>query len=311
MDPKCCEVALKFSQASRTLSRMETLRFAFSGSEQDARILLPLTEFLSVATNLHFEPVPLANYPALYEALRSGWCAVGWLPPLVGHDLSVCRIATPLVAASRDIGSTYFSGFIASERSGIWHLGQLAGKRVGWVSKLSAAGYVVPRLHLSSVGIEPEGLFASEKMYGTHDAVRRALEMDCDVIATYLETGYDCDSLAMSIATPHRIVATSGPIPSDVISARDGLSTELCDRISRALLAFEPETGSSLTRVKRLLRFTPISTSHWSALERWQDRSRRESERVRQLSRDAAIDIAPFASNLAAWHAPQIQRPPE
>jgi phosphonate transport system substrate-binding protein len=276
---------------------METLRFAFSGNEQDASILLPLTEFLSAETGLRFEPAPLANYPALYEALRSGWCAVGWLPPLVGHDLSVCRIATPLVAASRDIGSAYFSAFVASMRSGIWHLGQLAGKRVGWVSKLSAAGYVVPRLHLAAVGIEPNGLFASEKIYGSHDAVRRALELDCDVIATYLETGYEGSALGMSITTPHRIVATSGPIPSDVVSARVGLPTELCDRISRALLAFEPEHGSSLKRTKRLLRFAPMSPSHWSSLERWQDRSRRESDRVRQLVQEADRGYAMTTAN--------------
>jgi ABC-type phosphate/phosphonate transport system substrate-binding protein len=287
---------------------METLRFAFSGSDREARLLLPLTEFLSTATNLRIEPAPLANYPALCEALRSGWCSLGWLPPLVGHDLSVCRIATPLVAASRDIGSTYFAGFIASVRSGIWHLGQLAGKRVGWVSKLSAAGYVVPRLHLASVGIEPEGLFASEKMYGTHDAARRALASDCDVIATYLETGYDRDSLAMSIPTPHRIVATTGPIPSDVVSAHEGLSVDLCDRLSRALLAFEPEPGSSLTRSKRLLRFSPISASHWSSLERWQDRSRRESERVRQLRREVVLDGVALTPDLMAWNAPRIER---
>jgi ABC-type phosphate/phosphonate transport system substrate-binding protein len=222
----------------------------------------------------------LPTYPALVEALRSEWCALGWLPPLVGHDLSLCRTATPLVVASRAGGSTYFAGFIASERSRIWHLGQLAGKRVGWVSKLSAAGYVVPRLHLASIGLLPENLFASEKIYGSHRAVRSALEFDCDVVATYLEMGAGEEAICAGVEAPHRIVAVSGPIPSDVVSASVTLTGELRDRIFRALLAFEADPTSALVRTTRLARFAPVPALHWSSLERWQDRSRRESDRV-------------------------------
>lgn len=256
------------------------LRFAFSGKDCDAEQLSPLTDFPSIETGLRVIPTPLPTYPALVEALRSEWCTLGWLPPLVGHDLSICRTATPLVVASRDGGSTYFAGFIASERSRIWHLGQLAGKNVGWVSKLSAAGYVVPRLHLASIGLVPENLFASEKIYGSHAAVRRALDFDCDVIATYLEMGSGEEAICAHVETPHRIVAVSGPIPSDVVSASVTLTGELRDRIFRALLAFEPDPGSALVRNTRLSRFSPVPALHWCSLERWQDRSRRESDRV-------------------------------
>lgn len=259
---------------------MKTLRFAFSGGDREVEQLLPLTNFLTKETGVLVMPTPLPTYPALVEALRSEWCALGWLPPLVGHDLSICRTATPLVVASRDGGSTYFAGFIASERSRIWHLGQLAGKHVGWVSKLSAAGYVVPRLHLASIGLLPENLFASEKIYGSHHAVRSALESGCDVVATYLEMGPGEEAICARVETPHRIVAVSGPIPSDVISASVTMTSELRDRIFRALLAFEADPTSALVRNTRLARFAPVPASHWCSLERWQDRSRRESDRV-------------------------------
>lgn len=262
---------------------METLRFAFSGGEHDAHLLAPLTDYLSTAIGMRVLPTPLATYPALFETMRSEWCAIGWLPPLVAHDLSVCRVAAPLVTASRKAGSSYASCFVATLESRIWHAGQLEGKRVGWVSKLSAAGYVVPRMHLASLGYCPEGFFKSEKIYGTHAAVRRALGSECDVIATYVETGFG-EVGTMPIDVPHRIVATSGPIPADVITASMLLPGQLRDRLFRALLAFEPDPISWLARATRLMRFRPVSATHWSQLEHWQDRGRRESDRVRELA---------------------------
>ncbi|HEX7662985.1 MAG TPA: PhnD/SsuA/transferrin family substrate-binding protein [Polyangiaceae bacterium] len=248
---------------------MEILRFAFSGEDREASVLAPLTDFLSTMIGKEIVPTPLGTYPALLEALRTGWCALGWLPPLVAHDLDVCRQAVPLAAASRRGGRSYSACFVASRESRIWHVGQLAGTRVGWVSKLSAAGYVVPRWHLTSLGRKPESLFASEKMYGTHRAVRRALGSECDVVATYVETGFG-ERVTSSIEVPHRVIAVSGPIPSDVVSASARLDVALRERLGRALLSFEAPPESRLVERTRVERFTTVTSGHWSPVERWQ-----------------------------------------
>lgn len=255
---------------------METLRFAFSSVDGDVRPLRPLTTHLSKEIGVRVEPAPAATYPALLEAMRTGWAALGWLPPLLAHDMSVCRDAVPIVAANRELGSSYFAALVATQASGIWHVGQLAGKRIGWVSKMSAAGYVVPRLHLTATGIELEGLFSSERFYRSHTAVRAALGGDRDVVATYLEVTADA-GVAVPIDVPHRIVATCGPIPSDVIASSTSLPAEIRRALFHALLAYEPEPGTSLARTTRVARFMALSPSHWTSLERWLDHSRRRS----------------------------------
>jgi ABC-type phosphate/phosphonate transport system substrate-binding protein len=176
-------------------------------------------------------PVRLASaalLPAVLEQVRD---ALAWSPAGVASTLVRLGVATPLVAAPRRDRRTRSAVLVT--RPGIEGLSDFAGRRVGWVSRLSETGYEVPRLYLESFGVEPSELFASQRFYRTHDAVAAALvHGEVDVIATHsgrLRGLFAC--------TPMRVAVSIGPIPSDLVVAGLDVSDVVREMVAGALLS--------------------------------------------------------------------------
>jgi ABC-type phosphate/phosphonate transport system substrate-binding protein len=176
-------------------------------------------------------PVVLASVPAalLPQVLDGSRDAIAWAPPLVAHEILRQRLAAPIAVA--DAASDYAAMLVGS--ASVECLADIARQRVGWVSKLSATGYQIPRLYLESFGLDLSSLFASERFYGSHEAVARALAAgEIDVAATH--SGRLLDVLRSSRA---RILTSVGPIPADVIVASPGLAGDVREAIALALLS--------------------------------------------------------------------------
>jgi ABC-type phosphate/phosphonate transport system substrate-binding protein len=189
-----------------------------------------LAELLRPA-GLEVEPAFVPSYAAMYGVLEHRVCAIGWAPPLVAADLLRGRDVDPIALVARNGSPTYWSALVTKRESRMWHVGQLAQARIGWVSRLSAAGYVVPRAHLSLVRVSLT--FAKETFHHTHARLAEALASDAvDAIATY--------AIAQGgICVPHvpegRILGVAGPIPGELVVSARGLDVEIARAATDAL----------------------------------------------------------------------------
>lgn len=186
----------------------------------------------------------VASYDDLARLLRGGVLQVVWLPPILFARLDVEGVVRQLVCADRDGTEPYVSALLTRAGSGIRTLDDLAGKRVGWVDPLSAAGYVVPRLRLAQMGRPPTELFAQETFFGSHVAVVRAvLDGSVDVGATYAGFGPSGELVRGPFtelgarAEELAVVESFGGIPSDVVAVHRSVPDAIAERLASALEA--------------------------------------------------------------------------
>src|SRR5207244_9244357 len=132
-----------------------------------------------------FVPHHAATYADRADDMRRGKLGVAWMPPIPCIALEDEGVAAPIALPSRHEGTTYHSAIIA-RRAGAKTIADLQGKRIAWVDRGSAAGYLVPRMHLASQGFDLTTFFASETFTQSHLAVVDAVAFgQVDVGATF------------------------------------------------------------------------------------------------------------------------------
>ncbi len=208
-------------------------------------------------------PTPVATYAALYAVMNEGACELAWSPPLVALDLWRCGAAIPLARTVRAAQTVYYSVLLAAgERRS---LDAYRGARVGWVAPESAAGYVVPRLGMRSLGIDADEFFGTRTFLGTHARIVHALINGAvDIAATHASLDPHSQRFATPAGTDDlRVVAAYGPIPSDVVIA--------CPTVSPATQAGLRDAFSTVTiddgTARSVDRFEPASLAHFRPLE--------------------------------------------
>jgi len=97
----------------------------------------------------------VASYAQLTERMLRGEVDFAWLPPVPYIALSRRNAAEPLVHLVRDGRSEFYAVLVVRRDSKIENPRDLEGKRAAWVDPHSASGYVLPRIGLSAVGIDP------------------------------------------------------------------------------------------------------------------------------------------------------------
>lgn len=155
---------------------------------------------------------PSATYAELADKVNADELEAAWLPPIVFVRTS--DRVEPLGAIDRGGGDEgYEAALVVREDSEIASVDELRGKRAGWVDPWSAAGFVMPRVQLALVGVDPRTLFRTERFHGSHRAALEALaEGACDVVGTHAQ---------MEITgTPLRVLTRFGAIPPDVVAVR-------------------------------------------------------------------------------------------
>jgi ABC-type phosphate/phosphonate transport system substrate-binding protein len=201
-------------------------------------------------TGLAVTLVVLPSAALLGQVLDQLPNAIAWAPSLVAADLRRMGQGSPLATVSSGDGARHQAVLVA--RRGIEGLAELAGFRVGWVSRLSVTGYRLPRLYLESFGVDLGTLFAREVHCGTHEAVASALELgNVDVIATH-------SGRLRSVLGPRtRLLASIGPIPSDVLVAGEQVPAKVRARLATVL----PSTRAAD------LRLSPVRDAHFALFD--------------------------------------------
>lgn len=131
-------------------------------------------EYLSEATGLDVEYVPMTDYAALVTAFERGEIHLAWFGAFTGVQ------ARDLVEDSRAIAhrardAEFHSHFVANRDTDIEELADTEGHTFTFGSESSTSGHLMARHHLVEAGIDPEEDFASPANYsGSHD---RTLEL--------------------------------------------------------------------------------------------------------------------------------------
>lgn len=249
------------------------LTFAMISSAPAASALLEaVCEELTKRTSQPISARVLRTYDKLLDAMRGGEVHLAWAPPLVAIDLERAD-AAKVRLCSRRAGKRDYSSAIFAKNGTLGKLADLEGKRMAWVAKESAAGYVVPRLRLTAEGLDPTKLFSEEVFRRTHEAVVRAvLAGDADAGATYVSFGDKKKDVPVSAgwfeagATNDdvTILATAGPIPTDVIAISTNLEGARAEAVADAMR----ELGEPIRALLNADGFDQPEASHFDELRK-------------------------------------------
>jgi phosphonate transport system substrate-binding protein len=248
------------------------LTFAMISSAPAASALLEaVCEELTKRTSQPISARVLRTYDKLLDAMRGGEVHLAWAPPLVAIDLERAD-AAKVRLCSRRAGKRDYSSAIFAKKGTLTKLAELEGKRMAWVAKESAAGYVVPRLRLSAEGFDPTKLFSEEVFRRTHEAVVRAvLAGDSDAGATYVSFGDDKEVPvsagwveAGATNDDVTILATAGPIPTDVIAISTNLEGARAEAVADAMR----ELGEPIRALLNADGFDQPEASHFDELRK-------------------------------------------
>lgn len=200
-----------------------------------------LARWLESEADVTLERVRAKSYEDLAISVREGKSDLAWLPPVV-----FARIAegvTALGSIVRAGKTSYAAALLVADSSTVETMADLQGLRAGWVDPWSAAGFVVPRIELAARGVDPATTFRSESFHGSHRETLLALQRgECDVVGTFARLPEK--DAASALATEGawstedvkvRVVATFGPVPTDVIAVRRNLPPEAYERALAAL----------------------------------------------------------------------------
>ena len=224
-----------------------------------------LCTLASAASGLKLSPVVAASYAELTATILDGEVGLAWLPPVPTIELASRGSASVLAIPARGGSSTYHAAFIV-RRGGPKSLIELRGRRAAWVQRDSAAGYLVPRMHLAAQGFDVLRFFARELFVHSHAAVIDAVVSgEADVGASFCTLDVPTGRVTRSAwqdehgqsLRPVEVLTTMGPIPNDALvaanevpaAARSALTRWLLTVDGRARQIFETLLGSGDFRV--------------------------------------------------------------
>lgn len=196
-----------------------------------------LARELTELAGIPFERREAGSYEALANDVRDGRIDIAWLPPIVFVRLG--QVVTPVGSIVRGKSAAYEAALVVQSDSKIRTIDALRGTRAGWVDRWSAAGFVLPRVNLALLGIDPRTLFRTETFHGSHRSTIKALVAGaCDVAGTYAranDKGEVTEGAWTEIGADVRVLATFGAIPPDVIAVRTTVADRIHDKALEAL----------------------------------------------------------------------------
>jgi phosphate/phosphite/phosphonate ABC transporter binding protein len=222
------------------------LAFGYVAPNVSTSMRLAMATFwieVGLASGLEIMVTECASYEALTRVFIAGEVDFAWLPPIPLVALQRRKGAVPLVSHHRDGSSQFHSVLVAHRASGMKTVVDVVAKRAAWVDQYSASGYVLPRIELAKIGIDPKTAFPTERFYRSHEgAVRAVLERKADFAGTWIGR----NSSGAIVRAPWqemvggegvRILQTFGVIPSDTIAARPSLALGEAEKVRQALMS--------------------------------------------------------------------------
>lgn len=250
------------------------VRLGIDGTRMRTGLQSVLTKGLGMPVNV----VAVASYADLLAQLAAGTVHLAWMSPGLGVHACDKLSAAPLVSAVRAPGPEFYGTLFVRDDSPITTAEQVRGTHAGWVDPYSCSGYLFPRMALKARGFDLRGFFANQHMFGSHDAVCKAVESGAiEVGATYLNispaapsTRYSTSGWSSIRGSTMRPILRSEPIPSDMVVAHRRLPEELKAKATATFTAMRDD--DDVVRIVRFIfgaeRFEPIDIARYEIVRR-------------------------------------------
>jgi phosphate/phosphite/phosphonate ABC transporter binding protein len=211
------------------------------------------------------------GYKSLFEAVEKKQVQAAILSPLAYVEFRKTLPVIPVASASGG-GSPAYVGYLVVRGDAPYRtLESLMGKRVAWVDRVSASGYLYPRAMLRWRGFDPNTFFSSELFLGNHLAAAQAVvlgEVDVAALASmWVDQGND---MRFAEADKLRVIAKTSQIPLDCVVIRKDLPRSLAYRFRSALLDFDRhrQLSQQLIDAWGIGGFVPVDDRRYDTIER-------------------------------------------
>ena len=228
----------------------------------------PLGAYLEKELGMKVEFVPVADYPAVVEALATDRLDLAWLG---GFTFVQVRLKTgnaiPLVQREQD--AQFTSKFISANPD-VKSLADLKGKSFAFGSVSSTSGSLMPRYFMQQDKIVPETYFSRVAFSGAHDATAAWVEagkVDAGVLNASV---WDKLVAAGKVDTKKVHVFATTPTYYDYNwTVRGSLDPELAGKIKAAFLALDPANPEhkAILDLQAASRFIETKPENYQGIE--------------------------------------------
>lgn len=225
------------------------------GSRRVNQLGSALEAFLREVLGDRFDPrvVIAASYGEAAEVLLHGGAEVGWLPPFVSARV-VQGGGHAAVRAVRGGSSSFRIALVCHSHRPV-SLPPATPVRAAWVDAQSS-GYLLPRLHLEALRLDPAQIFSEQRFVGSyHAALMEVLEGRADLTGIFSSTASAVrqasalELLSGLERSQLRIVDYTAECPNDAVVTASGLDPALAAEVKRRLLeAASTPSGSAAVK---------------------------------------------------------------
>lgn len=262
-------LALSFTaQAAQAADVLKVSAIPDEAPTELLRKFQPLGAYLEQQLGMPVEFTPVADYPAVVEALASDRIDLAWLG---GFTFVQARLKTgnalPLVQRAED--ARFTSKFITANPD-VQSLADLKGKSFAFGSVSSTSGSLMPRYFMLQDGIKPESHFSRVGYSGAHDAT-----------AAWVQAG-KVDAGVLNASVWDKLVA-NGTIDSNKVrvfattptyfdynwTVRGTLDPALTAKIKAAFLALDPAIAEhkAILDLQAASRFIETAPENYQGIE--------------------------------------------
>jgi len=230
----------------------------------------PLAEYLSRETGEKVSIVIPRNFDEFKAGVRSGQLDLGFANPLIYIQLKQDADVFPLALSAEKKGGTKFRGIILVRKdSGIETVEDLRMKRLVFVEKDSAAGYLFQMLYLNSAGFDVHKDFTILPFAKKHDNVVLAVFNRVADAGGIREDTLETMQGKLDLSQL-KVLAYTDYFPSWPLFATAKLSKEKAEKIKTALLKLKIHSSQSSDVLGRaqLTGFKTVMDSEFDQLRK-------------------------------------------
>jgi phosphonate transport system substrate-binding protein len=205
----------------------------------------PLEEYLTKEVGEKVTLVFTKDFAAFKETVKAGQVDMGFANPLIYIQIKKEVEIEPLALSAELKAGTKFRGIIIAKKgSGISKLQDLKGKKLIFVDKDSAAGYIFQMRLLSKSGLDIHKDFTTLPFAKKHENVIYAVSIGTADAGGVRED--DLDKMKDKVdLTQLEIVGYTDYFPNWPVFATPKLNKDVAKKIKAALLKLKPNTPQS------------------------------------------------------------------
>ncbi|WP_252271440.1 putative selenate ABC transporter substrate-binding protein [Pseudomonas subflava] len=228
----------------------------------------PLGAYLEKQLGMKVEFVPVADYPAVVEALATDRLDLAWLGGFTFVQVHLkTGNAIPLVQREQD--AQFTSKFITANPE-VKSLADLKGKTFAFGSISSTSGSLMPRYFMLKDGIKPESYFSRIGYSGAHDATAAWVQAGKVEAGVLNASVWDKLVAAGKVDTSKVKVFATTPAYYDYNwTVRGTLDPALTEKIKQAFLALDPANPEhkAILDLQAASRFIETKPENYKGIE--------------------------------------------